>query len=170
MDKPFCIAMAGPAGCSKTPVAFYLSQQLGLPIFSNDAIRTEVQEDTLQSDFDIPEYSNRRNDRLRDLLQPKRSFIYDASVDRRWSELEEELIKQGFRWFIISFDLSFEFWQKICKAKGYQATREQTDKWYADHQNFIEHYRDDIDLVINDSNFTKRTEIALSAVRGNLYK
>ena len=166
MNAPLCIAMAGPAGCSKTPVAFYLSQQLNMPIFSNDAIRTEVREDTLKLELDIPKYLQRRDQRKRTLIAGKTSFIYEASIDRSWAELKAELAQDGYRWLVISFDLSFEFWQQICQAKGYKGVgREQLDKWFKDHQNFRAEFGSDVGLEINDANFLRRMSLALEAVQ-----
>jgi len=44
-ENKFCLTFAGAAGSSKTPISNYLSTKLLLPVFNNDAIRTEVIED-----------------------------------------------------------------------------------------------------------------------------
>ena len=40
--QKICITFAGCVGSSKTPISNYLSTKLNLPIFNNDAIRSEI--------------------------------------------------------------------------------------------------------------------------------
>ena len=40
-NKKFCITFAGAVGGSKTPIANFLSTKLNLPVFNNDAIRSQ---------------------------------------------------------------------------------------------------------------------------------
>lgn len=61
-NKKICITFAGAVGSSKTPISNYLSTKLNLPIFNNDAIRSEVIEDL--GIFDSEEHLKRRNARL----------------------------------------------------------------------------------------------------------
>ena len=163
-EKPLLITFAGHPGSGKTPVAYYLSQNLNLPIFNNDAIRTEVHEDTLSPDFDNRLYESKRQSRLSNLLDTRRTFIYDASVDRRWKDLRKELHRLGYRFFIIGFNLSLEFRTKVWAAKGSSASPEQLARWQEDQRNFFSEYGAEVGLVITDSNFARRFELALSAV------
>ena len=45
MKDKTLITFTGAVGSSKTSIAHFLSSRFGLPIFNNDAIRTEVLED-----------------------------------------------------------------------------------------------------------------------------
>lgn len=65
--KHLCITFAGAIGSSKSPIANYLSISLGLPIFNNDSIRSEVTEDL--GILDSKEYLKRRNKRFQELLK-----------------------------------------------------------------------------------------------------
>lgn len=163
-EQPLLITFAGHPGSGKTPIAYYLSQNLNLPIFNNDAIRTEVHEDALSSNLDVKLYESKRESRLKKMLDGDRSFIYDASVDRRWDELRKELNHLGYRFFIIGFNLSPEFRTKVWVAKGSSASPDQLAKWQEDQRSFFERYGSDVGLTITDSNFAQRLELALSAV------
>ncbi len=163
--SPFCILFAGPAGCSKTPVAYYLSWNLNLPIFNNDAIRTEVREDTLCSELNGKLYLQRKNKRLEKILSLQVDFIYDASIDRDWLEIKEKLKRHNYYWFIISYNLSKKFIKEMAKAKKYQASKELTDKWYNDHQKFLLNHGEEVDFVISDRNFPSRLKDSLQAVK-----
>lgn len=80
INKPLCIAFAGVVGSSKTPIANYLSCKLNLPVFNNDAIRSGVIEDLGMLDTKV--YEKRRDERLKEIIKNKISFICDASIDR----------------------------------------------------------------------------------------
>jgi adenylylsulfate kinase-like enzyme len=67
MKKKVCIIFAGAVGSSKTPISNYLSIKLNLPIFNNDAIRSEVIEDL--GFFDSNEHIKRRNSRLEEIIK-----------------------------------------------------------------------------------------------------
>jgi len=75
-----------------------------LPIFNNDAIRSEVIEDL--GVFDTEEHLKRRNLRLEEIISDGNSFICDVSIDREWKEFKEKLISSNYTFFIISLDLS----------------------------------------------------------------
>lgn len=164
MSKSSCILFAGPAGCSKTPTAVYLSWNLGLPVFSTDVIRMEVLEDILENDLGNALISSRRDERLKKLINSKKSFIYDASIDRTWPEMKKEIERNDYRCFIISFDLTPELLAKMARAKRYGAGQELVDKWYNDHQNFLKENGEEVSLSINDNNFPNRLDISLKAV------
>ena len=40
--KPFVIFFAGSTAAGKTEMAYYLSEQFGLPVFSTDAVRRDA--------------------------------------------------------------------------------------------------------------------------------
>lgn len=160
MFKKYCVLFAGPVGSSKTPTAYHLSYTFNIPIFSHDAIRTEVAEDLLN--YDQQEYQNRKNERLKKILENGCSFVYDSSIDRSWKELKEILLKYGYEWFIASFDLSREFLSTLCKIKGYNETLGRIDSLLKDHQNFILRYNQEVDISINDQNFSGRLELVVN--------
>ncbi|MDO8507643.1 MAG: hypothetical protein Q7S53_03670 [bacterium] len=164
MKKPICILTAGPPGASKTPVAYYLSWNLGLGMFSTDAIRLEVLEDILENDLENEQINQRIDERLEKLINSKRSFIYDASIDRKWPKIKKQLEDNGYRYFIISFDLNPELLEKMAKAKRYGSGQELVDRWYNDHQNFLEEYGQEVALSIKNNNFSNRLDISLKAV------
>ncbi len=170
--KQKCILFAGAPGSSKTPVATYLSWNLGLPIFNNDVIRVEVSEDTLRrspAPADDPEFVKRQKYRIFKLLESRKPFICDFSVDKNWPGMKEALDRYKYDYFLISFNYSREFIQKIGKAKGYP-DNENNIMWYNQHTDFINKYGDDVDLVINEGNFSNRLDIALKAVKEFLDK
>lgn len=57
MKSPYCITFAGPVGSGKTPIAYYLSWNLALPILNNDSMRTETQED--RGELDMQTYTKK---------------------------------------------------------------------------------------------------------------
>ncbi|RJO60112.1 hypothetical protein C4544_07185 [candidate division WS5 bacterium] len=162
--QPLCILFAGPVGSSKTPVAVYLSWNLGLPIFNTDAIRTEVLEDILENNLESELIPKRRDERLAKMISSKKSFIYDASIDRTWPEMKKELEENGYKYFVISFDITNEFLKKLWNAKKYDAW-ELFDGWCEDHLSFVKKYREEVGLTITDDNFSARLDESLEAVR-----
>lgn len=160
MNDKVCITFAGVIGSSKTPIAYYLSWNLGLPILNNDSIRTEVTED--YDGFNEAEYLRRRDERTDTLIRGGKSFIYDASVDRYWGDRKHMLADAGYKTFIISLDLSKEKLQKIHGSKGY--TLDDIDKYIDDHEQLLQNYSDDVGLYISDDNFNKRLKVSLEAV------
>jgi hypothetical protein len=163
--KPVVITFAGVVGTSKTPIAHYLSCGLDLPILSNDSIRTEVKEDL--GTVSEEEYSRRRDERVNALTKEGRSFIYDASIDRRYAELEKQKEKYNFDIFIISLDLSKSFILELYKRKNYDRV-DRVDELMRDHQNFLENYRSRVSLSITDETFPKRLELSLYSVKAYL--
>jgi predicted kinase len=153
-----CITFAGAAGSSKTPIASYLSSTLNLPVFSNDAIRTEVTEDLLG--FDKKTYDERQQSRCKSMLATGNSFIYDASVDRKWSTLDDWLKQEDYRCFIISLDLTYSLLAKLYAAKNYVNTPDLLEKYIEQHQAFLAEYNQVVGLHITDANFADRLSIA----------
>ncbi len=166
--KSLCITFAGPPGSSKTPIAYYLSWNLGLPIFNNDGIRTEVQEDRLKTGLETDLYYRRRDERLTLLLSSGCSFIYDASIDRRYAELDELLQKYHYSLFIISLNLSAGLLAKMASAKGYSRPPALVNRWGKEHEEFWKVNQDRVDCVITDDNFPNRLVTALRAVQGKV--
>ena len=163
--RPFCITFAGCVGSSKTPIANFLSCKFGLPVFNNDAIRTEAIEDFGFLDNDI--HIKKRNELINDILKNGTSFICDASQDRDWPILKKELQKHGYSWFIISLDLSKEKLEELYKRKGYNESLLRLDQFFIDHDKFVQENKEDIGMVIDDLSFNDRLQLVYSAV--NLY-
>jgi len=160
------ILFAGAVGCSKTPTAFYLSQQLNLPIFSNDVIRTEVMEDL--GFLDEVEYVKRRNERFLDLVLRGISFVNDPSIDRQYQDTFEILEKYGYEFFVVSFDLSKEFLRELYKIKKYEESLANLDQLFLDHENFLKINQDLVGVRINDESFPNRLELVLEGVENLL--
>lgn len=118
MHTPICITFAGAVGSGKTPIATYLSYNLDLPVFNNDALRSEIFEDFWV--WNEEEYTKRRNERCLSILKEKKSFIFDASVDRAWSTLSEWLEINGYQAYVISLDLGEDFLKRLYESKGIQ--------------------------------------------------
>lgn len=152
--KKVCITFAGTVGSSKSPITNYISTKLDFPVFNNDIIRTEVQEDV--GSLVEREYLKRRDERLTAILQSGISFIYDASVDRAWPQFRNALVQNDYVWFIISLDLSKELLLKLYEVKGYDNSKPRLDQLLLEHQNFLDAYSDDIGVRITDEQFADR--------------
>lgn len=166
MKKPFCITFAGPVGCSKTPVAHHLSITFGWPILSNDAIRSEVIEDTLQPELDVDLYRTRAVARIKALADRPDNLIYDASHDRHWgSYLSNFADDPPYNFGVISYDLSREFYVQLLRTTRYKSTLPRVDELLADHTGFVRDHEDTIICTITDENFQNRLHVAEDAVR-----
>ena len=159
-----CIAFAGVVGSSKTPTALYLSQQLAWPVFSNDAIRVEVLENTLQNTLDIQAYTGLRDKRLQAMLERGSHFIFDASIDRGYKDFNNLLRKYDYKILVISFDLSEQMLQKLYTAKHYFATQPRIPLLLSDHTAFSKHYKGET-ITITDDTFKNRLQVALTAAQ-----
>lgn len=162
MNKPLCITFAGPVGSGKTPIAYFLSWNLGLPILNNDSMRTETQEDMGELDMQI--YKQKRDSRVKSILENKISFIYDASVDREWKNKKDIIYQHDYRVFIISMDFSLYKIKKIFQSKDYNQF-DHLEKTYLDHQNFLAEYSEIVNLSLTDNDFENRLELSLSSLR-----
>ena len=162
MKTKYCITFAGVPGSSKSPIAHHLGWNLGLPLFTNDTLRTEVKEDLLE--FNQQEYEQRRDDRSIALMDGGKPFIYDASVDRAWGTHAERLRERGYEFFIISLDLSQELLGEIYEAKGYEEFAQLSER-QPEHDAFLQTYSHLVGLHIGDSEFPRRLELSLDAVR-----
>lgn len=163
VKQPICVTFAAPVGSSKTPISNYLSGKLGLPILNNDAIRSEIIED--YGFLDEEKFIKTRNERLNNILKKHISFIYDASVDRRWQLLEGWLKEYGYRWIIISIDLSKDLLVRLYKLKGYNDSLKVIDRIMGEHADFLKNFSEEVSVRINDDNFPDRLEICYQAVK-----
>ncbi|HOG15574.1 MAG TPA: hypothetical protein PK674_03220 [Candidatus Absconditabacterales bacterium] len=161
--QKFCITFAGCVGSSKTPISNYISTKLNLPIFNNDAIRSEVIENI--GFLDIEKHRKIRNERLQEILESGISFIADISVDRERENFKEKLSEHGYIWFIISTDLSKDLLIRLYKAKGYDESLQRLDTIFQDHEKFLEKFSDDIGLQIGDEQFLNRLALSFNAVK-----
>jgi hypothetical protein len=156
------ILFACPMWSSKFAIADYLSWNLGLPIFSRDAIRNEVKEDL--GHWDREEFDKRAKERFNQLLDSKKDFILDASIDRSWEEYKDQF--EGYNTFIISIDITQDHLEKMIEAKEYvKGVGDRLDKNYQEHLEFLEEYSDQVDLHITEDNFDNRLEVTLEAVK-----
>jgi len=64
--RKYCITFAWAVWSSKAPITNYISTKFNLPVFNNDAVRSEIIEDVWF--LDINEHIKRRNERLIDKL------------------------------------------------------------------------------------------------------
>lgn len=162
MKKPICITFSGCVGSSKTPIAVYLSYNLNLPVFNNDALRSEILEDF--GKFEEEEYILRRNERCLSILESGKSFIFDVSIDREREKLKLWLDKYDYDTFIISLDLSEELLTKLYKAKNYSESLKRLPELIKDHELFLKKHSKIVNLHITDELFLERLEISKKAV------
>ena len=167
--KPFVVVFAGVPGSSKSIVAHYLSEVFGLPIFSNDNLRFEVREDLLLDDITSPkaneEYEKRSTARRREMLARGRSFILDASVDRRWATLKPELEQVGLRWFLIDMELSRSFMKQLYQKTGRPNAVLELDAYFQQHQDFMAKFAGEVHLKITDETFKDRLHVSEAALK-----
>ncbi len=161
MSKPKVILFAGPIGSSKTPIAYHLSYNLGLPIFNRDAIRVEVREDL--GALDREQFERRARERLEEIIDKETSFILDASIDRKWSDYKPKI--SNYESFIISLDISKELLIELYNRKGYKASLKRIDRNYKQHQDFLSIYFEEVGLSITDKEFNNRLEYALEKAK-----
>jgi len=166
------ILFAGCPESGKTPIAYWLSQNLGLAIWSNDAVRTEVSEDYgwfLSSEDGRARYFSLRDERCGKLLESGKDFVLDASVDRTWTEKKKLLEQHGYEWLIISLDLSQEKLEHLYVETRYDAGlgegwTAQLKSWIEDHAKFLEKHGAEVGLHIDDDNFRDRLRLSLEKV------
>lgn len=163
MRNKFFITFAGAVGSSKTPIAYYLSHKLNLPILNNDSIRTEVIEDT--GSLDVKEYEKRRDIRAEDVAKRGSSFIWDAGIDREWVNLKKNVESFGYQTFIISLNLSKELLTSLYNRKGYSESLARIDDLITGHNTFLENYANEVNLHINDESFANRLELSYEKAR-----
>lgn len=161
-NKPLCITFAGAVGSSKTPIANFLSCKLKMPVYNNDAVRTEVIEDFGFLDERI--HRERLEQRLGDIIKSQASFICDASQDREWPAFKSKLSEYGYNWFIISLDLSKEKLVELYTRKNYNDSLPRMDQMIAEHNKFLQEYGEDINISIKDNDFKDRLQLSYSAI------
>ena len=160
--KKFFISYAGAIWCGKSPITNYIGTKLWLPVFDTDAIRSEVVEDLMK--FDEIEINKRIKERLNSVIEDWKSFIYDASIDRTRWVLKEILIKNNYKFFIISIDLDRDTLLSFYKAKSYSESIKMIDKVYEDHQKFLKDFWEDIDMHIDIKTYKNRLKNVYRAV------
>ena len=69
------------------------------------------------------------------------------------------MIKNNYKYFIISIDLDKETLSKFYEAKGYHESMKMIDKVYEDHQNFLREFSGDINIHITEKNYQDRLDI-----------
>lgn len=163
MKQKFCVLFAGAIGSSKSPIANYLSSCLGIPVFSNDVLRTEVVED--YGFLDEKKFALLRKKRLEDIFLKGNSFILDASIDRVWEKqnFRKMIEEYDYEWFIISLDLSEDFLKRLYGVKQYKDV-ESLLRTKKDHDVFLEKYNEIIELHILEKDFKDRLSLSLKAV------
>lgn len=165
--KPLVIFFAGPTAAGKSQMAYWLSEQFGLPIFSTDSVRqdTKVYKDVIDINEALEDFEKAKQWRIKQLLEKKKPFIYDGSVDRRWPQLKKMAEDAGFGWLLIDFDLSSERLQKNRRMFDRIENDELFNSWIADHQKFHEQFDSDAQLHITDENYQKRDLLASDLVK-----
>lgn len=157
------ILFAGAVGSGKTPISNYLSYKLNLPIYNNDAIRSEVIEDLWE--LDSQEHIKRRDQRLKELLNSNISFIADFSIDRIRDSFKEELKQRKYQRYLISIDLSKDFLTQLYQNKKYTESLLLLNQIFEDHEKFLKKYKNDVNLSINNDNFKERLELAYQGAK-----
>lgn len=168
MQRQFCITFAAPVGASKTPIATYLSWNLGLPIWNNDAIRSEIAEDMGSCPED--ELRRRAQERIEQLLRSQRSFIADVSVMHDWATYSSLLEKANYEILIISIDLTREHLERMYLAKGYDESLKRLDQLMETYNHFMEAHTERCGIFVTESNFPQRLEFVLGEVKKWLEK
>ncbi|HEX7633167.1 MAG TPA: AAA family ATPase [Candidatus Saccharimonadales bacterium] len=167
--KPYIVTYAGVPGSSKSIVAHHLSVAFSLPIFSTDNIRFEVKEDLRAADITLPEplreYERRYDERWEALLASGKSCIFDASMDRRWETVKQQLVEAGYDWYLIDMELSRDFLLELYGSTKRQKAIEELDAYLRQHKMFIERYAADVSLQIDDQGFAKRLQLAENGLR-----
>lgn len=159
---PFCITFSGCVWSWKSPIASYISINLSLPVLNADSIRSEVAEDFFE--FNVEIFNKRFDERLNEILQSWKSFIYDVSMDRYWPEIKKKLESHWYKIFIICLSLSKDFLKKLYNATSYKISDMWLDKLIEQNKQFIENHSDDIGITIDDSNYINRISIVYNSV------
>lgn len=163
MQKPFCITFAAPVGASKTPIATYLSWNIGLPVWNNDAIRSEIAEDLGSCPED--ELRRRGHERFERLLASQRSFIADVSVNHSWPTYAPLFEKAAYDVCIVSIDVTREHLERMYVAKGYSESLKRLDQLMETHKRFMDVYGHQCDIRVTEVEFPDRLEFVLKQVR-----
>lgn len=165
--KKFCIAFAGVPGCGKSTLAHRLSWELGLPVFSNDMIRHEICIEQ-SGKLDIEAYNLRHGQYIDKLITKQRSFIYDASVDRRWTDLKRRSDKEGYDIFLVSFNLSPDFMHKLRANIDSPVSEDAMQVYFRQHAEFLEKYKEHVNMYITDQDFPERFDRAIAQLGKSL--
>jgi len=165
--KPHVIFFAGATAAGKSDMAYYLSEQLGWPIFSTDAVRRDakVSKDVVDIHDALEEFELARDKRIQAMFKGHKSFIVDASVDRKWPDYKKSAQDSGYNWILISFDLPKD---RILKNKAmfdHIEPDEMFEQWIADHQKFLNEHSEEAQLHITHDNYSQRNDLAVDLVR-----
>lgn len=163
MPKPVCITFAAPVGASKTPIATYLSWNLGLPMWNNDAVRSEIAED--MGSWTQEELLRRCKERIPRLLASQRSFIGDVSIDRAWSTYAPWFEQAGYDVCVIFIDLARDHLERMYQAKGYHDSLLRLDEFIEDHRSFVEKHTALCAIRVTEKEFSDRLEFVLQEVK-----
>jgi hypothetical protein len=163
--KPLCICFAAAPGSGISSISYRLSWELDLPIFSNNSIRNEIRSQQEIPGLDVEAYNTRREQYLEKLFGYNRSFIYDASVDRKWGEFKQDLEQRGYRWLLISLDFSLEFVRTLNTHNPGRIADEHMANYAKHHEDFLAQHREDINLHITEDTFPQRFELSLATAK-----
>ncbi len=179
-EKPYAVVFSGVPGTSKSSIADYLSWNFDIGVLRSDSVRYEVKEDmrveslSIGEDLDfhnpngngaLEEFERRINERRHTILALGKLIILDGSVDRRWESVRQELLQNGYDWFMINMELSEKFLKDLYTGTGRESFIPQLEGYLRDHAKFLDAYRKDISLEINDGNFRGRLKIAASGLQ-----
>ena len=169
MARPYAIVFAGVPGSSKSIVAHELSCQFGLPIFSTDNLRFEVQEDlrspTINRPDALAEFHRRYADRWKGCLALKQPIIRDGSVDRTWPEVKADLKEAGYDWFMVDMELSEGFVETLYLETGRPISATQLPMYQRQHEAFMHEHAGDVDVRITDETFQDRRAVAVAGLQ-----
>ncbi len=166
--KPLCICFAAVPGSGISSISYRLSWELDLPIFSNNSIRNEIRSQQESPELDVAAYNARREQYLEKLFSYSRSFIYDASVDRKWGEFRRDLEQRGFRWVLVSLDFSLDFVRQLNSHNPGRIADTHMANYGKHHQDFLAQYGEDVSLHITEDTFLQRFELSLATVKDAL--
>ena len=173
MNQPYVICFSGMPGTFKSQLAHRISLQYALPRFERDLLREEAKTDHDTDDVNDPlalKQFNETTQRLvDDLLSRKISFVLDSSVDRRWPEIKSQLTAAGYKFMVISLDLS-EGYVRSFYERYATDNLPHFEGYSAQHQAFVQEHQADIALSIKDADIPRRIELALAAVARFLAK
>jgi len=158
--KAYTVLFAGAVGSGKTTMATYLSKNLNLVVLNNDAIRAEIT--AALGKFDEVAFEKLRQRKFDYLLDKKLSFIYDASIDRRWQEFKNQLNDSNYDYFVISLNFSKPLVEKLLTRRDSDLST--NDKYLSDHANFLDEFGSEVNLNLSDKDFDNQLQASLEAV------
>ena len=85
-------------------------------------------------------------------------------MDRYWPVIKKKLESHWYKVFIICLSLSKDFLQKLHDATSYEISDKWLDKLVEQNKKFIENYKNDINVIINDNDYINRISVAYESV------